>query len=1001
VKIRTIFLGALAVLSASVAGAQQRRITGRVTGEGDGTPLATVSVSIVGTTTGTYTGDDGRFTITAPNSGAVSLRIRRIGFQAKVVPVTAAQSDVNITLVRDVLQLEAQVVTGTATAVSSQNAANAVTVVTSETLNRVDAPTVDNALQGKVPGAIISQNSGAPGGGTQVQLRGVSTILGGFSPLYVVDGVIVNNSTINGGLNTISGAAGGNFSSSQDQSVNRVADLNPNDIESIQVLKGPSASSIYGSKGTNGVIIITTKRGTAGSNTVDFTQRVGRSKISNELGSRCFGSAAEYGSWANTNLGESVAAGAAEWTAATTKCHDYEAEYYSNDGLSYESIMSARGGTQGGSSTYFVSGMAHHDNGLAPNDFYSKQSLRVNVGQTLGSRITVNANSEILHTLTQRGISGNDNNGITPGDIFSSTPSFYPLARNADGTFPFNGSGFLSGQNPFQDADLIKTPNNTYRFIGNVTGTMSVYSSERQTLDVTLTGGADSYQSKDAVVSPATAYVEPAINGSLAGTLFNSDGEFLNANVNASAVHRFVSNMFTFQTSGGFRGERRESNVTQITGRGVIFPSVTAVSQAAQTFPTQSLGLARDFGMFAQEEFYALSERLLLTAGINSEKSSSNGDQNKYYTYPKFSASYRLPMLPSFVEEFKARAAYGKAGNLPTAGRQTFLSTLLYEGNTGTRASTTVGSPTISPELATETEGGFDATVLNSRVRLSVTAYKKQITNLLLVAPIVPSTGFTSQYLNGGQITNRGTELGLDVTAFQRGNTSWISNTTFSKEKGFVDALPNGVAPFNPGVGSFGRYGNAWIQAGQSTTVIQASIACAIALPASGNCPSASRVLGFAGDANPDFNMGFSNQVTVGSVRFSGLVEWRKGGDVVDLTNNYFDEFDLAKDTAASHARLKAYNGSLAPYVEHAGFVKLRELTASYELPATITNSLMGNRAHNVRLELSGRNLKTWTNYTGLDPEVSNFGNQPLGRFQDVTPYPPSRSFFFSVASSF
>jgi outer membrane receptor protein involved in Fe transport len=663
-------------------------------------------------------------------------------------------------------------------------------------------------------------------------------------------------------------------------------------------------------------------------------------------------------------------------------------------------VLSLRGGTSSGT-TYFVSGLAHHDNGLAPNDYYNKQSVRVNVTQAVGSRVTLAANSELLHTLTQRGISGNDNNGITPGDIFSATPSFYDLKPRADGTYPVNGSALLPGSNPFQNADLIKTPNNTYRFISSARANVSLFASARQTVDASLSGGVDTYSSKDRIVSPATGYTEQASFGSLAGTLFNSDAAVLNANMNGSLVHRLVMPSFTAQTSGGFRQERRELSVTQLTGRGVIFPSVTNVAQAAQTFPAQQQGLTKDFAVYVQEEFFALSDRLLLTAGVNAEKSSNNGDQEKYYSYPKYSASYRVPMLPSFVNELKARLAYGKAGNQPTAGRTTFLTPLLYEGVPGTRASTIKGTSDIKPELATETEGGFDATVLSSRVRFSATWYKKQITDLLLTAPIVPSTGFTTQYLNGGQITNRGTELELDVTAYQKGSTSWISGTTFSKQTGFVDKLPLGVAPFNPGVGSFGRYGNAWIQEGLSTTAIQASIGCSVALPASGICPAASRILGIAGDANPDYNVGFNNTVTIGAVRLTGLLEWRKGGDVVNLTNNYFDSFNNAADTLASQQRLALYNAAGAPYVENAGFVKLREITLGYELPANLTQRVFQGKAQNVRLELSGRNLKTWTNYTGLDPEVSNFGNQALGRFQDVTPYPPSKTFYFTLSSTF
>src|SRR5712671_7943006 len=288
----SVFSLLLLVLFSASAFAQTRRVSGRVTVEGSGEGVASASVNVVGTSLGTYTDDQGRFTLNVPD-GPVTLRVRRIGYTQKALAVPAGATDANVTLSRDVLQLETQVVTGTATSVSSVNAANAVTVVTGEKLNKVPAQTIDYALQGKVPGAIITQNSGAPGGGVQVQLRGVSTINSSFLPLYVIDGVIVDNSSIANGLNAITQAAGGNFGSTQDQRVNRTADINPNDIESIQVLKGPSASSIYGSRGTNGVIIITTKQGQAGQTTLDLTQRFGSAAISNKIAIRCFSSGAE------------------------------------------------------------------------------------------------------------------------------------------------------------------------------------------------------------------------------------------------------------------------------------------------------------------------------------------------------------------------------------------------------------------------------------------------------------------------------------------------------------------------------------------------------------------------------------------------------------------------------------------------------------------------------------------------------------------------------------
>lgn len=997
---RTLFPAAAAVALTTVAAQAQaqRRVTGVITGEGN-QPLGGASVQVVGTTTGTYTNEQGRFNIQVDN-GPQTIRVRRIGYRARTIALTTAQTEVNVALERDVLQLETQVVTGQATVVSSANAANAVAVVSDEQLNRVPAPTVDNALQGKVAGAIISTNSGAPGGGTQIQLRGVSTINGEYSPLYVVDGVIVSNSSIANGLNVISGSARGNFSSSQDQQVNRIADLNPNDIENIQVLKGPSASSIYGSRGTNGVIIITTKQGAAGRTSVDATQRLGTFDLSNKLGQRCFQSGQEYSDWAANVFGDTAvakrAANATAFNTAPVKCHDYEEEFYGNHGLAYQSLASLRGGSNNGL-TYYVGGLAQRDPGLAPNDGYNKQSLRLNIGQSLGSRLKLNGQTEILHTLTRRGISGNDNNGISPYTIFSSTPSFVDLRRQSDGTYPVNPSPFLPGSNPFQNADFIDTPENVYRLIGSVTGTLSLYASERQTLDYTMSGGVDSYADRARIISPATTYTEQGNNGPLAGTLYNSDANVVNANLNASLVHRYTTTPFTATTSVGLRQERRELDISAVTGRGVTFPSVTNVAQASQTFPAETQDTRKFFSYYAQEELLTLSERLLVTAGVNAERASTNGDQTKFYAFPKFSASYRIPILPSFIDELKPRLAYGLAGNIPTAGRFTFLTTLLYEGATGARASTTKGASGIKPEISRELEGGFDATFLKGRARLGATQYRRQIDDLLLVAPIAPSTGFTAQYINGGQIVSHGTEIELTGTPVQQNQGfTWVTSTTFNHNYGKYTQLP--VPAFNPGVGSFSpTYGNAWVQQGQSTGAIQAYNGCSVALSATGSCPTASKILAIVGDANPDFVMGFNNEFSFRSFRLSTLFDWRKGGQVVNLTDNYYDANNDAADTLASQARLKASRAGLPAYVEKATFLKLREVTLTYALPQSVTGRILNGRGRSASLQFSGRNLKTWTPYSGLDPEVSNFSNQALGRFQDVTPYPPSRSFYGSI----
>ena len=944
------------------------------------------SVGVQGSPTGAYTNELGHFSITAP-AGLVTLRVRRIGFTQKMVPVGPGTNDVTISLARDVLQLETQVVTGTATTVSSLNAANAVTVVTAEKLNRVPAQTIDYALQGKVPGALITQNSGAPGGGVQIQLRGVSTINASYQPLYVIDGVIVDNSSIPNGINAITQAGGGNFGSSQDATVNRAGDLNPNDIENIQVLKGPSASSIYGSRGSNGVIIITTKQGFAGKPTLELNQRFGSAAISNKIPIRCFHSAAEVDAAGFDSTG---------YGAATNKCHDYQQELYGEHPFNYSTVGSLRGATPSGTN-YYVSGLVQHDGGLVRNDNYNKQSLRVNVGQKFGSRLNLRGNTEIIHSLAERGISGNDNTGINPYTNFSQTPSFYDLRKQPDGTYP-KGLAVVNFSNPFQNAELIKTPEDVFRLLGSGSAGYSFISTDRQSLDFTLTGGVDSYTDHAKVVSPATAYVEQ-VNAN-PGTIVLSNATVLNATLGGVLKHRLSRNAFTATTSAGFGQVRRNSDVIENTGRGIPFAGVTNVSQATQIFTTEGQDVVKSFSYFAQEEFLTFSERLLLTAGVNSERTSNNGDARKFYSYPKFSASYRLPFLPPKTDELKVRLAYGRAGNQPTTGKYTFLATLIDEGATGFRASFVKGFPNIKPETTSETEGGLDWTLFGGRARLSATQFRKQTDNLILQASIAPSTGFLTQTINGGQIVTHGTELELSMTPLQVGRFDWISNTTYASNKGRVTRLP--VPPFIPASGSFGsRFGNAFIQQGQLVTVLQAVNGCKALNSAGTSCPSSNRILTFVGNSAPDYTMGFSNDLDFGALHFSSLVDWRKGGLGVNLTNLYFIGAGTYADTTKANQVLSSFAKGNAVFVENSGFVKIRELTLGYDLPAGLNSSLFQGHAQSTRLELSGRNLKTWTKYTGLDPEVSNFGNQPLGRFQDVTPYPPSRQWYLTVHTTF
>ena len=341
--------------------AQTRVVTGRITRLTTGDPIQSARITVPGTTVSTFTDGDGVFSIGVP-TGPVQLLIRAVGFQRVELLVPPAQSRVEVALDLDILRLDEVVVTGTATSVERRHLAQAVATVSAEEIARVPAATVEQALYARVPGADVQANNGAPGGGMQIRLRGISSIMGAATPLYVVDGVIVNDGTVPTGVFVITRGGG-----TQDNSPNRIADLNPNDIEHIEILKGAAASAIYGSKANSGVILITTKRGRVGRPQFDVIQRFGVPDVSSSLGLRTFATMAD----AIDAFGPCAApAGSSRDPTATCKSDDgwqagrvfdHEDEISGRNPFSFETAISLTGGTE--DTRYFVSGLAKHDGG--------------------------------------------------------------------------------------------------------------------------------------------------------------------------------------------------------------------------------------------------------------------------------------------------------------------------------------------------------------------------------------------------------------------------------------------------------------------------------------------------------------------------------------------------------------------------------------------------------------------------------------------------------------
>jgi TonB-linked SusC/RagA family outer membrane protein len=983
---------------ATGAAAQEREVTGTVTREAGGQPIAEATVSVVGGARTARTNAQGRYSINVP-AGDARLAIRAIGFQRVEASVPSSVNTLDVQLKEDVFKLDELVVSGQQTGVERRNATTSTAIVTSEDLTNVQAASVDQALQGKVAGAVIQQNSGGPGGGLQVQVRGgANTAIGASDPLFVVDGVIYSNATIPSGLfNVTASSSNRGRGELQDDAVNRLADLNPSDIASIEVLKGAAASSIYGSKAANGAVIITTNRGKVGKPRVNFTQRLGFNSLLRAPGFRSFDEATARATYGDDVVNAAIA-------VAPFTNYDHVQELAGSKPFAWETLGDVSGGNE--NTKYFVSGGWKNDKGIITNTGAERQSIRLNLDQKLSDKWQLTVSSAFNRNLTSRGITNNDNAGGSVTYALAYIPSFVPLL-NPDGSFR-QPEVTYGNSNPLQTAALSHNDETVLRFTGGANVTFNALTTEHSSLRLVGAAGADLFSQKAEVLAPPELFFQQTLANPGVAVLGTGDSRFLNWNANAIHTYAPASGSWRATTSIGTQYEDRNLNRARVVAKGLL-PGQSNIDQGSvlgNQFEVKTE--ERTFALYAQEEFATLRDRLLLTAGVRGERSSANGDDSKFYFFPKASAAYRFPGLLGSGSDFKIRGAYGETGNQPLFGQKF---TTLVGGNTiggviGTQVGTSAGAATIKPERVKEFEGGFDATFLNSRATFEFTAFHRRTTDLLLSVTPAPTTGFIEQVINGGQFRTSGIEVALGFSPVQTRNASWLIRSTFQRNRTNVDNLPGGdTTGFRPANAGFGlAFGEFFVQPGRP---IQQII---------GTVPDANGDLQVVqlGEANPDFRLSLSNDITYKGLSLSFLWDWQHGGVAQNQTISLYDCNGLSPDFNGPDVTnpdgsvrprgqygFDACNntGDARPFVQSTSFLKLREVSLGYELPKRIANVFAG--ASTARISVTGRNLLLHTNYIGYDPEVSNYGQQSIVRNIDLAPYPPMRSFLFNIQLGF
>lgn len=1048
-KLKLVLLTAvLALLGAGQATAQTRIITGRVTDSLTSEVITSGRVTVQGTTIGTTISDDGTFTVAVPQRD-VLLSLRSIGFKRRDVAVPVSQNSVQASLDRDFFQLEAIVVTGQATGVERRNLANAVSSISAEQLVKTATATVDQALVGKLAGAQIYQNSFAPGGGIAVKMRsGVNSVLGSSIPLWVVDGVIINNQEIGSGLNLITKGGGTGCSASgsacgnQDMVQNRASDINPNDIQSVEVLKGAAAAAIYGSKANNGVILITTKKGRTGAPQFTVTQRVGVSAMSKRVG--------PFRRWADTAEvfnagGTGVPAFAPVNVRSTfnTNYYDHEMALFGGKPISHETSVSMGGGTE--NTRYYASGLFHHDGGIQDRTGYDKQSIKLNLDHTVSSRFSFGFGLNGIHSGRSAGVNNNDNSQTSMYIVLPVIPTWMDLAKRPDGTYPLNP---FANSNPYETQDRVDVRENTWRVINSGRVDLALINTASQSLRLVSNGGLDWYAKGDFAFSPADLQFESLSKTPqdlFPGAAAQSASFVSQMNVTTSLVHTLkpASGAFSATTSIGANYEQRSFNFSQTQGRYLIANVPNVSDGAVPPSVAQAKNLVKDAGYYASEEFLTLKDKLLLTAGVTADQSSTNSDPTQLYYYPKLGASYRMNLIRGLVDDVKIRVAYGQTGNKPLYGDKfTSLGTGQIEGIPTISLGTTLIKP-LRPERQAEIEGGIDATLFGARANLEVTGYQRNVTDLLINRSVVASTGLSTVRFNGATIRTRGAEAALAVIPIRSRDVQWQLRTTFSTDKTRLTSLP--VPAFNVSGLQLGGirfvqdslatqvWANDTLAAGD-TLAPTGYLGCAAAWTSSvtvnagtgrkqvtqvNGCRTTQRKVG---DLNPAFTLGFSNDLKVKAFTLNFLFTWQSGGLVSNLTAWLFDIARTTRDytqpcgptdpcividTLGNKETIGQMRTRLFPNyvgkirVEDASYIKLRELNLSVEIPKSFTSKFWSG-ARFVRMSVSGRNLWTSSRYTGADPEVANSGsrNFRIG-FDDIAPYPPSRSFWFNIDVGF
>ena len=954
----------------AAAEAQVRTITG-ITVDERRTPVAGALVAVVGTTIQTSTDGAGRFRLENAPDGDVTLRVTAIGFKPLTRTVPAGVSDVRLELAGAAINLEEVVVTGTPVAAQKREIGNSVATVSATDFQNV-APARDlaNLLNAKAPGVTVAQGTGTVGGGPRITIRGQGSLSLSDQPLLYVDGVRVDNDVASGPKSQGYGSG----------IISRLNDFSPDEIESIQVIKGPAAATLYGTEAANGVIQIITKRG-----------RQGKTKY------------------------ELMARGGFQWFM---DAHDrIEPNYYldQNGDLTFQDlyadevargappfktghVQSYQGSISGGSDalTYLLSSGYDRDDGIDVRSKLNRFTVRANVGITPSEKFRATASLGFVRSRTDLA------NDIGFGFLFNSLLGFPALK---DGP----SRGFLAFP------PEVSALGESWQTVNRFTGSVELQHRPTSWLSHRLIAGLDQTEEGDFAYLPNSPLLLPFVSPTQAlgnkGSASNAV-TYVTLDYAATATTKLTSRLKSATSLGG-QIYRRQTQIISATGQRFPAPNVRDLSATAITFGSDNFIKNTTVGSYLQEQL-SWNDRAYLTAAVRIDNNSAFGSDIQLVAYPKLSASWVVSDEPfwhvGWIDAFRLRGAFGESGQQPQAfaALRSYQAVTIGGGQPGVTPQF-LGNPDLKPERGREIEAGFEASLFNARLGVDATFYRKTTKDAILQRVLAPSYGFPgNQFVNIGSLRNQGVELALRFSAIDQESTkldfgfNWARNDNEVLDLGDIGTIvvpsnmdtPSIVLHHQVGLPAGAWFGRKVISADLDANGIAQNVLCdagsASGRPSGAGVPCDQAPDVFLGRSDPRDTGTFLTTLTLFKrLTLYGMLDFRL--DVYHGDNDRVIRcgiFQTCRDyyfpaSATDAAEFQSGLAVTSYAVQPASFAKLREISAAFTLPDRWSRALGATAS---TITVTARNLHTWSNWTSLDPETVWVTNQFDKSQQTFTP---------------